>query len=841
MLRLANLFQRSLCLALAVSFIWPSAALASYDPRVEDRNTLDASDGSPSDVITIDAAGNVGITDTTPDSKLDINGSVIIEGTLTLNGTTLQTGASWIVDGGNSTNSTVTVGTNDDQGLALETNGVTAITINDNGYVGIGTTSPEDLLEVQGAEATDAIITLDADDGDDNADTWEIRSDASDNQFYVTNHASDLLTVASNGDVGIGASSPGAQLQVTSSAAGSIAEIIKGAASQSANLTEWQNGSGTVLSKVNSTGAIFPATGSSGGIQWTDGAFIKQSTNYLTLSSYTGFVIASTQAGGNIFATDNATVYAYKPIQVTAAKGIGLGTNSIIDSTNTLIFKAYDNYTFTTTGGTTATVANLSNTGNFSSYGLLYPGNNSAIQSTSYLSGTASGIGIGTTAPQSLLDVQGPTGTGATGAGILTLATKELTIVDGDELGRINFNAPLESDGSDSILAGAAIWAEADDTFSTTVNSSEIVFGTATTSAAVERMRIDSSGNVGIGTSTPATKLDVDGAIKTSSQFRGDFLNKSDNSASIIGNPSDYVQIYDGDGGNGIRIVANGDVGIGTTSPSSVLDVVGDITASNSFLVGDITLSNGSLVAADGTLDFGSAALSTTGDTSTNKLLAAANINGTNLTMSGDINGANLYTSSNITAHGNATVDGSITGLDLTINGTAFYVDAGSNSAAVGTTSVASGFFTIEGDTNSKALLYLNETATGGDIISSSVGATLSTAGVWTDVSDKNRKYDITDLKYSLDDLLKLRPVSYKFKTNDAEDIGFIAQEVKEIIPEVVYGEDGNMSMSYSHLTSLLVKSMQEFKVLNDQQNEEIKLLKQIVCEDHPDSELCKQ
>ena len=118
-------------------------------------------------------------------------------------------------------------------------------------------------------------------------------------------------------------------------------------------------------------------------------------------------------------------------------------------------------------------------------------------------------VGINTTAPQTLLDVQGPVGVGAASAGILSLATKELTIVDADQLGRINFNAPLESDGSDAILAGAAIWAEADDTFSATVNSTELVFATATTSAAIERVRIDSAGLVGIGTSTPGAELDM--------------------------------------------------------------------------------------------------------------------------------------------------------------------------------------------------------------------------------------------------------------------------------------------------------------------------------------------
>ena len=133
-------------------------------------------------------------------------------------------------------------------------------------------------------------------------------------------------------------------------------------------------------------------------------------------------------------------------------------------------------------------------------------------------------VGIGTTGPQSLLDIQGPVGTGAVGAGILTLATKELTIVDGDQLGRINFNSPLATPGSDSILAGAAIWAEADDTFSTTVNSTELVFGTATTSAAVERMRIDSAGNVGIGTANPLSKFNVEGDIRAGSVVGGNFL-----------------------------------------------------------------------------------------------------------------------------------------------------------------------------------------------------------------------------------------------------------------------------------------------------------------------------
>ncbi len=97
---------------------------------------------------------------------------------------------------------------------------------------------------------------------------------------------------------------------------------------------------------------------------------------------------------------------------------------------------------------------------------------------------------------------------GAAGAaGILTLSTAELTVVDGDILGRVDFQAPLESSGSDAILVTASIYAEADATFSATVNSTELVFATATDGAVVERMRITSGGYIMLGSDAPSIKM----------------------------------------------------------------------------------------------------------------------------------------------------------------------------------------------------------------------------------------------------------------------------------------------------------------------------------------------
>jgi len=64
-----------------------------------------------------------------------------------------------------------------------------------------------------------------------------------------------------NNRLGIGETAPGAQLQVNAVTASVIAQIIKGATSQSANLSEWRNSTGTVLTRVSPTGIISSGSG----------------------------------------------------------------------------------------------------------------------------------------------------------------------------------------------------------------------------------------------------------------------------------------------------------------------------------------------------------------------------------------------------------------------------------------------------------------------------------------------------------------------------------------------------------------------------------------------------
>lgn len=112
-----------------------------------------------------------------------------------------------------------------------------------------------------------------------------------------------------------------------------------------------------------------------------------------------------------------------------------------------------------------------------------------------FVQGSDGFAGFGTTSPSTQVEILGAVAT----AGTVTLSTAELTVVDGDELGRINFQAPLESSGTDAILVAASIWAEANDTFAADNNTTDLVFATGASETATEKVRILSDGGVVIG------------------------------------------------------------------------------------------------------------------------------------------------------------------------------------------------------------------------------------------------------------------------------------------------------------------------------------------------------
>jgi hypothetical protein len=58
-------------------------------------------------------------------------------------------------------------------------------------------------------------------------------------------------------------------------------------------------------------------------------------------------------------------------------------------------------------------------------------------------------------------------------------------------------------------------------------------------------------------------------------------------------------------------------------------------------------------------------------------------------------------------------------------------------------------------------------------------------------VSDERLKENVYDVSGSLNKILELRPTHFTWKENKKQDVGFIAQEVEQIIPEVIETSKG--------------------------------------------------
>jgi hypothetical protein len=262
-----------------------------------------------------------------------------------------------------------------------------------------------------------------------------------------------------------------------------------------------------------------------------------------------------------------------------------------------------------------------------------------------------------------------------------------------------------------------------------------------------QNMVILEGGNVGIGIANPIRKLEVNGVIKApvfdlngEGGFRGDVsgeirLQTGSTNLSFRNNANNaYLAV----------ITNSGDVGIGTTSPLSILNVQG----SGYFPAKLITL------------------------TGAEPTKYSANI-GTNLIYGTDI--ALSFGTRSINVNYDNTLN--------LVNG----------NVGIGTATPQSGY----------RLHVVDSVYVGGNV----------SASAYTTRSDFNLKDDIFDLKYGLNDILQLKPVEYTYKSNGSKQLGFIAQDIGTILPEVVSFED-SMSVNYQAIIPILTKAIQEQNLL---------------------------
>jgi hypothetical protein len=95
-------------------------------------------------------------------------------------------------------------------------------------------------------------------------------------------------------------------------------------------------------------------------------------------------------------------------------------------------------------------------------------------------------------------------------------------------------------------------------------------------------------------------------------------------------------------------------------------------------------------------------------------------------------------------------------------------------------------------------------------------GAHVTAAGVWTNASDARLKTNVVNTNYGLQTVMQLRPVNYNMVKGGEAQVGFLAQEVRKIVPEVVSGTEGDITkgetlgLSYGNLVPVLTKAIQE-------------------------------
>lgn len=313
---------------------------------------------------------------------------------------------------------------------------------------------------------------------------------------------------------------------IKEASASTVKLIVTGTASQTADLTQWQDSTGAVLANIKSDGAFLGSN-----LQNKAGG----TAPYLSMTT-TGFNFITQAATGNFVLIDNAS----------NAGGIALRVKGAASQTADLL--------------------QLQNS------------------SGAVLSGfTANGyLGLGTTAPTGLLQVsQATTGPGT----VATNGTTTLTGTNTQFLNTFKVGDTITVSGEtvrtiSTIASNTSLTVSA--AFSTTASSLSY------TLTGGDRLTVLGNGNVGIGTTAPSENLDVNGNAKITSLgvganppgsgalIRGVYIGY--NTATSIGGAANGRAI-EFSGTNTLLNSTAGNVGIGTTAPGYRLDVLNSGTA----------------------------------------------------------------------------------------------------------------------------------------------------------------------------------------------------------------------------------------------------------------------
>jgi hypothetical protein len=314
-------------------------------------------------------------------------------------------------------------------------------------------------------------------------------------------------------------------------------------------------------------------------------------------------------------------------------------------------------------------------------------------------------------------------------------------------------------------------------------------------------MTLNSSGNVGIGTSSPAEKLDIIGSAKVSTRY---YVNDGTNTLEL---GSTYIQAYLNSGAANtnlsfytgtterMRITSAGNVGIGTSSPTEKLHISGALriqdTTYNAYLYANWSGGTSGLEATDswmfvtnGTekLRINSSGAIIFKGSSTSSNLRALWYNTETETSFYSTEGGGTTKQFNIYSSGSSTTGGRLrieAAGDMLFSSYApqktlyFWMQGGDTLSTINNGSGTTMYFNYNGN---------------GVIKAGSGGNTTLYAG-----SDIRIKQNINVVDTVLEKVLQLIPKTFEYKDvkDDKLYYGFIAQEVEEIFPEIVRTSEG--------------------------------------------------
>jgi hypothetical protein len=167
---------------------------------------------------------------------------------------------------------------------------------------------------------------------------------------------------------------------------------------------------------------------------------------------------------------------------------------------------------------------------------------------------SAESLGIGTASPQKDVHIISANG------GSIRLERNDSSLVTDDSIGSIDFRQQdPSSDGAGVVSKIESINESAFRGFA------GLSFSTGDTATLTERMRINGSGNVGIGTNSPIAKLTVDGQVRASGTAGYGFNSPGDTDGGMF-SPSDGVVSFKTNGTERARIDSSGNLLVGTTN-----------------------------------------------------------------------------------------------------------------------------------------------------------------------------------------------------------------------------------------------------------------------------------